>query len=108
MDAIRDEGYNVVINGVVINDKIFNEEMVNYILRDRDDLIENLCLWITEATTDKFAMLEDLKYLMNLEDDYVFSSISTNEYIAQSDNVEEFNIICQEILDLNKKTAEED
>jgi hypothetical protein len=102
-EAFRDDKGDVVINGVVVNDKIFNEELVGYILRDREDLVENLCLWISESTreSDKNCMLMDLRYLINLKDDYVFSSISTNKYIAQSDREKEFNEICQEVLDLD-------
>jgi len=47
-------------------------------------------------------MKDDLKYLIDLNDTYIFSSISTNEYIAESDNKERFNEICEEILKLNE------
>ncbi|KKK76300.1 hypothetical protein LCGC14_2865010, partial [marine sediment metagenome] len=90
------------INRVLINDKIFQEEMVDYSPRSREDLIDNLIDWISEATTDKEIMKSDLKYLMGLKDEYIFSSISTNDYISKSDDEETFNEICKEILKLNE------
>jgi hypothetical protein len=110
----KNDDFDVVINGIVISDKIRQDQRYEYCVRDREDLIEELCTWVgelkcvPERENDKHLMLMDLKYLLNLKDDYVFSSISTNKYIAQSDNVEEFNKICQEILDLNKKIVKED
>jgi len=101
---INDEG-EIEINGEVINSKIFNEELVDYSVVDREDRIEYLCMWITESdkSNDKRLMLEDLKYLMKLEDEFVFSSIFTNEYIAKSDDEETFNNICEEIIKLNSE-----
>jgi len=92
------------INKILINDKIFQEEKIGYTLRDREQQIDDLIDWISESESesDKYLMKEDLRYLMKLEDEYIFSSISTNEYIARSDNAEEFNKICKEILELNK------
>jgi hypothetical protein len=48
-------------------------------------------------------MKDDLKYLRGLNDEFVFSSISTNEYVAKSDNLEEFNDLCEELLKLNEE-----
>jgi hypothetical protein len=102
---IDNEG--VKINGIPINEEIFNQEKVDYRITDREDQVEHLCMWISEAgqdrENDKRLMLEDLKYLCKLEDEYIFSSISTNEYIAKSDDEERFNEICEEILKLNEE-----
>jgi hypothetical protein len=46
-------------------------------------------------------MLEDLKYLMSIEDEFVFSSILTNEFVAASDKPKHFAEIAQSILDLD-------
>lgn len=104
---INDEG-ETEINGEVINSKIFDEELVDYKVVDREDQIEHLCVWITESdnSNDKRLVLEDLKYLMKLEDEFIFSSISTNEYIVKSDDEEKFNEICEEILKLNSEIKE--
>jgi hypothetical protein len=100
----RDKDYNLLINNIKINEKIFTDELCDYILRERDDQIDNLIDWIGEAKdNDKQLMKDDLKYLIDLNDTYIFSSISTNEYIAESDNKERFNEICEEILKLNNE-----
>jgi len=97
----------VFINGILINEEIFNQEKVNYSVREREDEINNLIDWIGEArrsdrTNDLYLMKEDLKYLINCKDEFIFSSISTNEYILKSDNLKRFNEICKEILEKEK------
>jgi len=104
MEAERTEQGDILINGTLIKDEIFNEEKSEYRLVEREQQIDDLIDWISEAKgNDKDLMKEDLKYLMGLKDEYVFSSISTNEFIAQSDDEEDFNQICKELLELNKK-----
>ena len=74
--------------------------MVGYCIEDRDDLVDRLIDWISEATKDKEVMKDDLKMLMKRSDLYLFSSISTNEYIFPDDV--EFDNICKEILKINE------
>jgi len=97
----------VFINDTLINEDIFQEEKVNFSVVERDDQIDHLIDWIGECgrdrKNDKFLMKEDLKYLINQKDDYLFSSILTNEYVCKSDNLEDFNDVCKEILKLNKE-----
>lgn len=104
-------GYEVYINGILINEDIFNEEKADYRLIEREELINDLIMWIEECgsdrESDKFLMKEDLKYLMDLKDYYIFSSISTNDYIAKSDDFEGFKEICEEILKLNEELKNE-
>lgn len=95
------------IDDIKINEDVFRYEKVGYVIRDREQLIDDLCMWISEATgsdrkNDLYLMKEDLKYLMNLEDEFVFSSIDTNDYIAKSDNSKDFNDICKEIIKVNE------
>lgn len=94
------DGYE--INGIKLNEEMFQEELIGYQIRDRKDFIDNLIDWISEATKDRELMKSDLKYLMDLEDEFILSSIYTNEYICCSDSEEEFNNIIQEMLELNK------
>lgn len=106
MKAEITEQNEIKINDVVINEQIFQEERVDYILRGREEQIKDLYMWIGEKLSkneenDLYAMKEDLHYLESIEDEFIFSSISTNEFIAQSDNAEDFNNICKEILELN-------
>ena len=90
------------INNIKLNEKIFTEDLHEYEVRNRLDFIDDLINWISEATQCKELMKDDLKYLINLDDEYIFSSISTNEYIAKSDDLEQFNGICKELLELNE------
>jgi len=90
--------YLTVIDGRPIYSEIFDQEMVDYRLVETENQIDDLIQWIAESNKDKWLMKEDLEYLMKLEDEYVFSSILTNEFIASSDNPERFDEICEEIL----------
>jgi len=106
METKINENGEVIINDVVISQEA--EEKVGYCLREREQQINDLYKWIGEVTgsdraNDLYLMKEDLYYLESLEDEFVFSSISTNEFIAKSDDEENFNSICKEILELNKK-----
>jgi hypothetical protein len=103
---IDEEG--VKINDTLINEDIFQKEMVDFTPRERKDQIDHLIDWIKEAKpNDRELMKEDLKMLMKKDDEYMFSSILTNEYILKSDDEESFNDICKEILELNEKLRKE-
>jgi len=93
-------------HNVPINERIQEEELFEYEIRNRQDFIDNLILWISEATKDKLIMKQDLKMLMNLEDDYILSSISTNDYIHI--NYNKFNSTVSELLELNEYVNKED
>lgn len=101
---LTDKG-NTTINGAAINEVIFEHEMVDYKVVDRSQLIDDLISWIAECgpgrDSDRYLMKQDLKYLITVPDEYIFSSISTNDYIVQGD--EEFDNLCREILKLNTK-----
>ena len=96
----------IKINGVLIDEEIFQKEEFGYYPEEREELIERIIGLFSETTkeNDKFLMKEDLKYLMNLKDVFIFSSIYTNEYIAKSDNNTEFNKICKELIELTLKS----
>lgn len=86
---------------IVVNEKIFDEELFNYKIIDREDFIDDLINWISECkTSDRQLMKEDLKYLMKVKDDYIFSSILTNEYIISDDS--NFEETCAELIELNE------
>ena len=99
---ISEEG--VSINMVIIIEEIFQEEKHEYRAIERENEIDNLIDWIGECgqdrQNDQGLMKEDLKYLISLKDKYLFSSISTNDYIAKSDDEKNFNRICEELLNL--------
>ncbi len=106
MEAVSvsiDDQNETVIDGVVINEKIFDEDLYEYRVEVRDESVDNLIGWIAEDNKDKALMKHDLKYLMSCDDEYMFSSISTNEYVLFSDDEESFNKIAKEILELHNK-----
>jgi len=89
------------INGIKINDKIRQEELFEYSIIDREDYIDQLFNWIAEARDNsKVLMKEDLFMLVDLNDEYIFSSNSTNKFISKDDS--EFNDTCKELLKLNE------
>ena len=94
---IKEVGDNFYINKTKIPTKIFDEELVNYRIEDRESIIDNLIMWISECrSSDKQLMKDDLKLLINLDDEFILSSIRTNHYLYG--NSEEFNNQCEEIL----------
>lgn len=100
---INEEG-QTEIDDIIINESIFNEEKSEYILREREDFINTLIDWIGEAhdrPNDIYLMKQDLKMIINACGTYLFSSISTNKYVFPDE--EEFNEICEELLNLNNK-----
>ena len=97
-------------NRIDIHYKIHDEELFEYEIVNREDYIDNLITWIAESTDPKFAndkllMKADLKMLMNLEDDHVFSSISTNDFIGKDDD--KFDETCEALIELSKKLDDE-
>ena len=92
------------INGVSINEKINDEELFEYRIIDRKDFIYELIGWIAESkNSDKILMKNDLELLLEIEDDYIFSSISTNDYIYTG--CSEFDDTCKELLELNNSMS---
>lgn len=94
---ITECNYTYYINGVKIDEDIFSDEKVEYRIEDREDLIDTLINWISEAKeSDKYLMKQDLKMLMSIKDNYILSSMRTNDYLYG--NSEEFNLECENIL----------
>lgn len=89
------------INGIQINENIFNEDLFEYRIVSREGLIYDLMHWISEESKDKALMRKDLEMLMKLDDEYIFSSVSTNDYIHSFHA--DFDSTCEELLELNIK-----
>jgi uncharacterized protein YjcR len=92
-----------VINDKIIEDAIFDEQLVDYRFEEREESINDLIQWASETKSenDRFLMKEDLKQLLNLSEKYVLSSVTTNEYLSQEDDEERFREVCLEILEAN-------
>jgi hypothetical protein len=90
------------INGAPIYEEIFEEEKIEYCLIEKDVKVDDLISWIPECGPDREndaqLMKQDLTYLMRLDDTVIFSSISTNNYVAQSDDPDGFRGICKDLL----------
>ena len=86
--------------GVKLSEKIRQEDLHEYSIVDKKSLIHDLIRWIGEAGGNASLMEADLKMLMDVEDDYIFSSNSTNSYITKSDS--EFDETCNQLIELNK------
>ena len=54
-----------------------------YKIVNRETEIDNLIMWISESKSenDKFLMKEDLKQLLSMDCENIYSSEDTNEYI---------------------------
>ncbi len=92
------------IDDIKINEDIFQEEKYDYSIVDVEDEINNLIMFIQESKSDSQAelMKEDLRQLINCDEEYVFSSVNTNEYI-DSTYWDHYNSHCEAILKLNTK-----
>lgn len=88
------------INGVSLNEKIRDEDMHEYYITHRESFLEELMIWIGEASKDKELMKQDLEMLMQWDDEYILSSNLTNSYLGQGDS--DFDTACQELLEINK------
>lgn len=111
IDYVVHDTDRVEIEGVCIDNILFDEEKVNYRFIDREDEIHNLYQWIGEAysyNADEHArsnaevMKESLDELKSYEDDYILGAIGTNEFISPTEHTQAFNERCQEILTAQK------
>jgi hypothetical protein len=87
--------------------KVENDYEADYIIQDRDDLIDDLIRRIAESKSesDKYLMKEDLKMLIALnndDDQYIFSSTQTNEYVCKSIDQKFFDELCNNFISNNK------
>lgn len=81
--------YTINVNGenrIVLNDieicfEVFDD--FDYTIKEREELVDNLIMWISEtkSDTDKELMKNDLHFLMNIKDKYIISSLLTNKYV---------------------------
>ena len=73
------DDYKYYINDIEINESIFDDEKVEYFIKEREDFIDTLIDWIGDCgrdrENDKNLMKEDLKMLINRKEKFLFSSI---------------------------------
>ena len=100
---LKEDGIHVVgSHKVVLSDKIREEDLHEYSIVDRESMIDDLYRWIGEAKDDcyKQMMKDDLRMLEEWEDDYIFSSNSTNSYINSEGS--DFDQTCKELIDISE------
>jgi len=101
--VVIDSDRGVRIDGAMIEGAVFDDEMVNYKLIERGEMIQDLCDWIGEAKgAERDMMLADLVMICGWEDEYIWSSITTNEYLSPSKHREDFNAVCTDVLAANE------
>jgi len=103
---IKDNG--VFIDNVLIDEDVFSEEKVDWTLREREEQIDSLidmiggCGMDIDRQNDKILMKDDLKMLIGWDCKYLFSSVSTNDYVTH-EHRGLWNTICEDILEANKE-----
>jgi len=85
---------------VSLNEKIRQEEMHEYSIVEREEVISNLIGWIGESNKDSGVMRDDMEMLLGWNDYHILTSNSTNSYLRQGDS--EFDDACKELLEINE------
>ncbi len=99
---LKKDGIYITDSGFIeINEKIKDKELDEYYIVNREDYIDSLISWIAESIRpfDKDLMKEDLKMLMIWEDEYIFTSNSTNSFIGSHSR--NYSEICARLIKLN-------
>lgn len=94
------------IDGTHINENIWRElGAVVYEPVERNEMIDDLARWIGERedSCERTMMMDDLMMLRSIDDDIVFSSGVTNDYVVASRRPEKFDEICRSLLDEQAK-----
>ncbi len=83
------------------SDLVHDGKVAGYLIEDRDEAISNIESWLSESKSesDKYLMREDLEYLRESREDYVFTNYGTNGFIAKDVDMKEFNKVCQELIE---------
>jgi hypothetical protein len=91
------------INGIKIDDEIFMNEQSDWKITHRESFLDELIGWIGDSMradrSDSRLMKDDLFELATWKDEYIFSNITTNDYVGEDDS--RFNEICEELLKFN-------
>jgi hypothetical protein len=100
------ESENMVINSIEIDEIIFDNEISEYRYVEVENEIDILIDMISETEYyQRDIMKSDLKSLIDMSSEYVFTSISTNEFISIDSNPKRFEEICNDILVLQKEQS---
>ena len=95
-DNINDIEYRIDRN-LVDDQKIAPYYIEN--AEDYADELEKIMIPQARTESDRELMREDLETLRNTDEEYVFGNYGTNGFITKEEDIEEFNRVCQEIID---------
>lgn len=97
------------INAIVIDDKVFSDNDLDYNFVDREDEIENLRGEIRQSVqeSDRTMVDNDIEELLTYRDNVVLSSTSTNKYISRFENATAFDAFCAVVLELQEALEQE-
>lgn len=95
-DNINDIEYRIDSN-LVDDGKIAQYYIVN--TESEADELEEYMIPEARTESDRELMREDLETLRNTDEEYVFGNYGTNGFISKEKDIEEFNKVCQEIID---------
>lgn len=99
IDNINDEEYRIDSN--LVNDELIAP--YNVVNRENEvDELERIMIPEARTESDRELMREDLKTLQNSDDEYVFGNYGTNGFITKEEDIEEFNRVCQELIESYK------
>lgn len=95
-DNINDIEYRIDRN--LVDDQIIPPYYIEN-AEDYADELERIMIPQARTESDRELMREDLETLRNTDEEYVFGNDGTNGFITKEEDIEEFNRICQEIID---------
>jgi hypothetical protein len=103
-EIMEDDSGNefVMVDGVVIDDSIFDEQMVDWVLKYRDRELHSHCGWINESHATDFSFIKSAAFLNELTDVFAWENLSTGDYVAASKDPDKFDQICESVLFANE------
>lgn len=88
---------NEVTKTIIDLDK-YNEELTPWNITQRDEHEDFLFdLYANYNKSDKYLIKEDIKKTLKIDDEFIFTSTNTNEFISSRDE-EVFNDICHDFI----------
>lgn len=95
-DNINDIEYRIDSN--LVDDQIIAPYYIEN-AEDYADELERIMIPQARTESDRELMREDLETLRNTDEEYVFGNYGTNGFITKEEDIEEFNRVCQEIIE---------